>query len=75
LRAGEKVRAKESVTWLCGAGDEHSNEGHVLIGIIADEDGREVLHYFTSSEDHGVPSTRTDDEHALALAGAWADLD
>lgn len=46
-----------------------------LIGIAVFEDGRETVHYFCSEEDAeaAIPAGATQD--ALALAGAWSDLD
>ena len=50
-------------------------DGGPLIGIFVDEDGREAVRYFSSEEaaDQAIPSGAT--EEALALAGAWRDLD
>lgn len=46
-----------------------------LIGVVVFEDGRETVHYFCTEEDaeQAISSTATQD--ALALAGAWSDLD
>jgi hypothetical protein len=49
--------------------------GQPLIGVIAEEEGHEVVRYFTQEQEADrvmVPSTTQD---ALALAGAWSDLD
>jgi len=51
----------------------HSDEP--LIGVILEEDGQEVVRYFASEEeaDYAIPSDAR--RQALALAGAWKDLD
>jgi len=49
--------------------------GEPLIGIILESDGREIVRYFSSEDeaDRSIPLSGLDD--ALALAGAWKDLD
>ena len=51
----------------------HSDEP--LIGVFLEEDGHEVVRYFASKEeaDRSIPSDAR--MQALALAGAWRDLD
>lgn len=46
-----------------------------LIGVVLVQDGRETVHYYCREEDAEaeIPATATKD--ALALAGAWSDLD
>lgn len=46
-----------------------------LIGVVFFEDGRETVRYFCREEDieAEIPAGATKD--ALALAGAWSDLD
>jgi len=49
--------------------------GQPLIGVITEEQGQEVVHYFTEEQEADrvmVPSTTED---ALALASAWSDLE
>lgn len=46
-----------------------------LIGITLVEDGRETVHYFCSERDADDAVSATATRDALALAGAWADLD
>lgn len=46
-----------------------------LIGIFLEEDGQEVVRYFTDEEaaDAAVPQSAT--QAALGVIGAWGDLD
>lgn len=46
-----------------------------LIGIPFEENGKEVIRYFSEEKqaDHAVSNDAT--KKALALAGAWSDLD
>jgi hypothetical protein len=46
-----------------------------LIGVILERDGREIACFFSSEEDadRAIPGGALAD--ALALAGAWSDLD
>jgi hypothetical protein len=47
-----------------------------LVGVLVDEDGRQVARYFT--EDRGTDAPPGSDETlqaALAVIGAWSDLD
>lgn len=45
-----------------------------LVGVIAQEDGQEVVRYFT--EDEQPPAERKRSiQRALSLAGAWGDVD
>lgn len=46
-----------------------------LIAVFLEEDGREVDRYFTSEEEADAALPPDAIEQALALAGAWADLD
>jgi hypothetical protein len=46
-----------------------------LIGIARIEDGRETVHYYCREEDAEAASSSEVAQEALALAGAWADLD
>ena len=49
--------------------------GEPLIGIPFEEDGRVVVKYFCSEEEADKATAADSPEGALALAGAWADLD
>lgn len=50
-------------------------DGQPLIAIPLEEDGREVVRYFTdeAAADAAVPRSVT--QEALATIGSWADLD
>jgi hypothetical protein len=49
--------------------------GQPLIGIIREQDGREVAEYFTEDAPAGDASRQAVIADALSLAGAWRDLD
>ena len=52
-----------------------TSQNQPLIGIPFEENGKEVIRYFSeeTQADHAVSNDAT--EKALALAGAWSDLD
>ncbi|MCW5850903.1 MAG: hypothetical protein KIT87_12580 [Anaerolineae bacterium] len=46
-----------------------------LIGIIMEEDGQEVVYYFTDDSDADAAETDADVQAALSVIGAWRNLD
>ena len=46
-----------------------------LIGIPFEENGQEVVRYFTKEEEADRAVSDKDVQHAISLAGAWSDLD
>ena len=46
-----------------------------LIGVVAQENDRPVVHYFTDEESVEAASVPGSVERALSLLGAWSDLD
>jgi hypothetical protein len=46
-----------------------------LIGVILEEHGHEVVHYFTEEETADALASEQSIQEALSLAGAWCDLD
>ena len=48
--------------------------GQPLIGIMTEEQGREVVRYFTTEQDADRVLVEDTTQAALALAGAWSDL-
>jgi hypothetical protein len=51
-----------------------ANPGQPLIGVITEEQGREVVRYFTKEADADRALVEDTTQAALALAGAWSDL-
>jgi hypothetical protein len=49
--------------------------GQPLIGIIAEEEGHEVVRYFTEEQEADKGTVQNTTEDALALAGVWSDLE
>lgn len=51
------------------------HDNHPLIGIPFEENGEEVVRYFTDEEaaDAAIPQNAIQD--AISLVGAWSDLD
>jgi DNA/RNA-binding domain of Phe-tRNA-synthetase-like protein len=49
--------------------------GQPLIGVIAEEQGHEVVHYFTEEQEADRVMVQNTTEDALALAGVWSDLE
>jgi hypothetical protein len=49
--------------------------GQPLIGIIAEEQGHEVVRYFTEEQEADKDAAQNTIEDALALAGVWSDLE
>ena len=49
--------------------------GQPLIGVIAEEQGHEVVRYFTEEQEADKVMVQTTTQDALALAGAWSDLE
>jgi hypothetical protein len=46
-----------------------------LIGIIVEENGREVVRYFIEEEAADAAVSQSATQKALAVIGAWSDLD
>jgi hypothetical protein len=51
-----------------------ADPGQPLIGVITEEQGREVVHYFTEEQDADRVLVEDTTQAALALAGVWSDL-
>ena len=51
------------------------DERQALIAVPLEEAGREVARYFPDEEAAGVAASDQSIDQALALAGAWSDLD
>jgi hypothetical protein len=51
------------------------NLGQPLIGVIAEEQGREVVRYFTEEQEADRVMVQSTTQDALALAGVWSDLE
>jgi hypothetical protein len=49
--------------------------GQPLIGVIAEEEGHEVIRYFTEEQEADKVMVQNATQDALALAGAWSDLE
>jgi hypothetical protein len=49
--------------------------GQPLIGVIAEEQGHEVVRYFTGEQEADKIMAQNATQDALALAGAWSDLE
>jgi hypothetical protein len=49
--------------------------GQPLIGVIAEEQGREVVRYFIEEQEADKVMVHNTTQDALALAGAWSDLE
>jgi hypothetical protein len=49
--------------------------GQPLIGIIAEEEGQELVRYFTEEQEADKGMAQNTTESALALAGVWSDLE
>ena len=49
--------------------------GQPLIGVIAEEQGHEVVRYFTEEQEADKVMVQNTTQDALALAGAWSDLE
>jgi hypothetical protein len=45
-----------------------------LIGVMAEEEGRDVVRYFTTEQDADRVLVEDTTQAALALAGVWSDL-
>ena len=50
------------------------DSGQPLIGIMTEEQGREVVRYFTQEQDADRVLVEDTTQAALALSGAWSDL-
>jgi hypothetical protein len=48
--------------------------GQPLIGVMTEEQGHEVVRYFTQEQDADRVLSEDTTQAALALAGAWSDL-
>ena len=46
-----------------------------LIGVVTEEQGQEVVRYFTTEQDADRVLVEDTTQAALALAGVWRDLD
>ena len=51
-----------------------ADPGQPLIGVITEEQGREVVRYFTTEADADQALVEDTTPAVLALAGAWSDL-
>ena len=51
-----------------------ADPGQPLIGVMTEEQGREVVRYFTQEADADRVLVEDTTQAALALAGAWSDL-
>jgi cell division GTPase FtsZ len=51
-----------------------ADPGQPLIGVMTEEQGREVVRYFTAEQDADRVLVEDTTQAALALAGAWSDL-
>jgi cell division GTPase FtsZ len=51
-----------------------ADPGQPLIGVIAEEQGREVVRYFTTEADADRVLVEDTTQAALVLAGVWSDL-
>jgi hypothetical protein len=49
--------------------------GQPLIGVIAEEQGHEVVRYFTEEQEADKVMVQNTTQDALALAGVWSDLE
>jgi hypothetical protein len=49
--------------------------GQPLIGVIAEEQGHEVVRYFTEEQEADKVMVHSTTQDALALAGVWSDLE
>jgi hypothetical protein len=49
--------------------------GQPLIGVIAEEQGHEVVRYFTEEQEADRVMVQNTTQDSLALAGAWSDLE
>jgi hypothetical protein len=56
-------------------GSLQSDLGQPLIGIITAQDGDDVVRYFTEEQEADKGAAQNAAEEALALAGAWSDLE
>jgi hypothetical protein len=51
-----------------------ADPGQPLIGVMTEEQGIEVVRYFTAEQDADRVLVEDTTQAALALAGAWSDL-
>jgi DNA/RNA-binding domain of Phe-tRNA-synthetase-like protein len=51
------------------------DRGQPLIGVIAEEQGHEVVRYFTEEQEADRAMVQNTTQDALALVGAWSDLE
>jgi hypothetical protein len=51
-----------------------ADPGQPLIGVMTEEQGREVVRYFTKEAEADRVLAEDTTQAALALAGAWSDL-
>jgi hypothetical protein len=52
-----------------------SDHDQPLIGVIAEEQGHEVVRYFTEEQEADKVMVQSTTQDALALSGAWSDLE
>ncbi len=52
-----------------------SHSGQPLIGILVEENGEEMIRYFSEEQDADAAAAQMGEQDALSLAGAWKDLD
>jgi hypothetical protein len=51
-----------------------ADPGQPLIGVMTEEEGRDVVRYFTTEQDADRVLVEDTTQAALALAGVWSDL-
>ena len=49
--------------------------GQPLIGVLVEEDGEEMVRYFSEEQEADTVASLSVTQDALRLAGAWSDLD
>jgi hypothetical protein len=49
--------------------------GQPLIGIITEQQGEDVVRYFTREQEADTNAAESTTEDALSLSGAWSDLE
>jgi hypothetical protein len=52
-----------------------SDHDQPLIGVIAEEQGHEVVRYFTEEQEADKVMVQGTTQDAVALSGAWSDLE
>jgi hypothetical protein len=52
-----------------------ADPGQPLIGVVTEEQGQEVVRYFSTEQDADRVLVEDTMQEALSLAGAWSDLE